>query len=932
MVWKERRVEAPRPGIIRFGFDYRLEPENLTLEPAGGFTRVAFRGGHQAGLPGAPQLPFLMVHVAIPEGAKLAGVQVQQLEQKGLEGTHAVMPAQLPGIAELRFRPDQLRQRYASLLQQKAQPLAEVRKAFVEPNKKLYQLQSPFPAAVAEVVSQQSVGPYQVVAIRVNPVQYVPARGALLANAAFTLTVDTIRTLQSEPERSRYTREQLELAYEIASRLVLNPGILRLPEGFKAPGSQFPYVILTNKAMRAEFDRLAEWKTACGLGARVVTKEDVLAKVYGDFAVVGGVPARDEQETLRNFLKWACRKWGICYLVIGGDTDVIPVREVAALSHYNTYERQNQAAPDEDKCVYNTVKKQAHIRMAAAIATTTPLLAASSGVRIPYNPTASAITPGWYFAADASYAAASASPTKYVVVKGPAGLVDDARGFYRIDATYSIPTDLYYASLDSARYGKAGKHDWDALDQGLYGYYSETGEPSGIDFRFDVCAGRLPCANAAEAKAVVDKLLRYERFEGIDALATRKAIFAADYWGAPVVCFAAPAGTALGDNQYRLTGSTTCRLLLKETPAANVDLIADDGAGIYRQIPYRADADATHPGWYFATGPVSTTASHFPLFGIDLPIPTRYIVVRGPAGTLSPSAYWVDNAAADGALVEKEQARQLFRAQAPQVDLHARLYRDFASTPAAAAGDSVTTDVLDTTSLTTEWNKGALFVSLSGHGWPGGCCTVGRTEADAFTNSMNLPVVVADSCSTANFQENDAFGEKLLLNPNGGAIAYLGNTRYSWIGMGDDVERLFWDALFVGGHTASLGTGFGARFATLTSGTGWILLWKWIVLAQNLLGDPSLKPWAGVPQRMSLALPAKATPLSNLTVTVADADGAPVALARVVAYQAGRMVRAAYTDAAGKATVSLSGSVRGAVTITAVKPGAVPVQKTINLV
>lgn len=349
--------------------------------------------------------------------------------------------------------------------------------------------------------------------------------------------------------------------------------------------------------------------------------------------------------------------------------------------------------------------------MKDAITSTTPLLAISSGVRIPYNPAASPASMGWYFASSATFTVASPVPTKYVVVKGPAATIDDAAGFYKIADTFSIPTDLYYASLESARYNKADKHDWDALQSGLYGYYTETGEPSGIAFTFNVCTGRAPCAGVEQAKAFVDKVIRYEKFDGISSLAARKAIFAADYWGGPKVVVPNPAA----DNRYELANSTTCRITLKDVPGVTIDLIADDGAGVYREIPYRFAAAASSPGWYFAQGPATLVPSGFQIFGIDIRIPTKYIVVRGPAGTLSPGSYWVDNAEPDGGLVEKEQVRALFRAQAPQVDLHTRLYRDFASTPAPMGGEPVTTGVLDAAALTAKVNDGAMFLSLTGH-------------------------------------------------------------------------------------------------------------------------------------------------------------------------------------------------------------------------
>jgi hypothetical protein len=927
-MWNLRRLEPAGENQFRLGLDYKMDQADLTVRHEAEYTVLDLRGGQAAAAPGAPALPFLTVRVAVPEGARVAGVSVVDAQREPLEGTHVVMPGQFPRLADLRSDSRDLAQRYADFLQNRTiRPQAEA-PAFVAPDPALYRQAELLPAETAVAAGEQKVGPYRVLAIRVNPVQYVPAKGALVVSRSLSLAVDLIRPEKRTPQRQRFGREQLEMYYEIAAGLVVNPDWLTRPEGFKAPGGKYPYLVLTTSAMRSEFDRLAEWKTSCGLPARVVTKEEILNKVYGDFTLAHGVAARDTQEILRNFLQWAYRAWQVCYLVIGGDTEAIPVRQVAALSHYNWYQKMPGTAPDENRSCYDPVKKQANIRMKDVVAAATPLLAITSGKRVPYNPSASGASLGWYYATDDTFSAQSPTPTWYVVVKGPAGTVNDATGFYRIDPAYSIPTDLYYASLESPRYARAGRHDWDALNNGLYGYYNETGEPSGIDFTFNLCTGRLPCATQPEAKVVVDKLIRYEKYDGISNLATRRALFAADYWAGPTVVWP----DAAAENRYALADPTTCRITLKETPGVNVDLIADDGAGVYRLIPHQFGATPANPGWYFAAGPATLAPSEISLLGITLRIPTPYIVVRGPAGTLSPNAYWVDNAGPDGALVEKEQARALFRAQAPQVDLHTRLYRDFASTPAASPGEAVTTGVLDTASLQDAWSDGAAFVSLSGHGWPGGCCTVSTTQADGVTNGMNLPVVVADSCSTNNFEENDAFSERLLLNPAGGAIAYLGNTRFSWIGMGDDVERLFWDALFAGGTATSLGHGFASRFLALSSDSGWAVLWKWIILAQNLLGDPAMRPWAGVPRRLSLRVPSRATPVSAIAVAVTDEADHPVPFARVCAYQRGRLMQVGYTDSTGRCGLSLAGASRGTVAVTATKAGCVPLQQAVTLI
>jgi hypothetical protein len=721
-MWTKKQLDSPWAGQIRIGYEFTMSETGLTIGEESGFTRIALEGGTESSPPGYPLVPHLVVQIAVPDGARVVGVKPMQAVSERIAGDHVVMPAQLPGLAlerlrpdELRLRPPQLMERFDQIRQLRLPEPDRLRLPFQMPDLVAYRIRGYFPASLAEVATERNLGPYRILTVRVNPIQFRPRDSAIWVHRSFTLAID----LQPEarlPSAAHWSAEQLERWYELASSLVLNPEDLTLPARYQAPVGETPYLILTNRAMQPEFDRLAEWKTQSGLAARVVTVEDVLGKVYGDFSMGAGGAARDTQEVIRNFLKWAAVRWRVCYLLLGGDTDVIPVRQVASLSHYNWYTKETAAKPEENRCVYDAARKQANIRMKDPLAAATPLLAITSGRRIPYNESASATSPGWYWATSETYAVRSPVPTRFVVLKGPAVLIDDAAGFYRVEAAHSIPTDLYYASLFAPQYGRRDRHDWDLRNTGLYGYYNESGEPSGIDFIPDLCVGRIPCSGTAQAKAVVDKLIRYERYEGISDAAARRALFAADYWFGPTLVGQAPTtATAPGENQFALANATTCRIVLKEVPGTAVDLIAEDGPASFRKLPFRPDASPERPGWYFAEGPSTLSPARLRILTFDLPYPTRYIMVRGPAGTLAPVWYWVDNAGPDLALQEKEQVRSLFRVRAPRVSHHRRLHRDFASIPAAAPGETVGTAMLTAPDLVRAFNQGTLFCSLSGH-------------------------------------------------------------------------------------------------------------------------------------------------------------------------------------------------------------------------
>ena len=91
----------------------------------------------------------------------------------------------------------------------------------------------------------------------------------------------------------------------------------RLPDG----SGPVRYVILTgdDPALASAWQPLADWKTATGDPARVVTT----AWVREHYA--GGA---DLAEKIRLFLRDAHQAWGLAAVLLGGDTDLVPTRMV----------------------------------------------------------------------------------------------------------------------------------------------------------------------------------------------------------------------------------------------------------------------------------------------------------------------------------------------------------------------------------------------------------------------------------------------------------------------------------------------------------------------------------------------------------------------------------------------------------------------------
>ena len=88
------------------------------------------------------------------------------------------------------------------------------------------------------------------------------------------------------------------------------------------------YVIITRESLAAEFQRLADYRTAHGLPAEVRTVESI------DAQYPGGV---DAAERVRLYLQDAYAQSGTLWVLLGGDAEVVPVR-YARSSLYNLEE------------------------------------------------------------------------------------------------------------------------------------------------------------------------------------------------------------------------------------------------------------------------------------------------------------------------------------------------------------------------------------------------------------------------------------------------------------------------------------------------------------------------------------------------------------------------------------------------------------------
>jgi hypothetical protein len=899
---------------------------------------VSLVGGGQSGEVGGPDLPQMTFEVALPPNTSAGSVDVEHEDEQIVLHERAILrPVQPPAPGSCRHADPRLKE--DGLV--RAWPTPHP----VPPNPELYRraYTEERPGAYVVVIDHQ--GPNGIARLAARPLS-LREDGALVLHTQLKITVHLVALKEDDkarqPQMRFHSRQQAVRWTELAASRVINPkDVARLGDylGFL---SHADYLIITSSRRWdasaiapigtsigdsvAEFERLASWKRQKGLSARVVTVDDIVAGRYGKFT---GACRRDLQEVLREFIKWAYREWGVTWLLLGGDADIIPVRKV--VGYVGGITPATKDPPDDGGSFWTASALKLHIT-----APIDDLIRTSDGRRLRYSVDGSGSTPRWSYTTDETYANVSSMATQFVRVDGSASDLQTEELFV-LNNDNAIPTDLYYATVAGygatggdplyfcdARTGALGSRcttrDWDWKNNGLYGQYNNDGDLGGQTYTADISVGRAPVSSAGDAKAFVDKVIGYENSGLFSGQWIKKLLLVSSNWGGRFSVGPAP---VLADYTYlHVTGGTHTVIQLAAAPSGSqTKLISVAANGTELVVPFRTDAAPGRPGWTYVRSATDMTASVIEIWVpwqlLEIPIPTRWIVVYG-AANLTPAVFVIDDAVADGSMTDQEALRHQLATTVPgwwDVD---RLYEDDIDLdpPDRAAAHLAH---LTQPALETRLDAGPHIVSLSGHGnWPS-CCGLDPGLNSRLTNAGTPFIGYADSCLTNEFDLTYAISQDLVTNVNGGAVAYIGNSRFSWIGVGDDFQRNCFAGLPA---TTAIGLLNDRRCAGVHLLPGDERYNRWSIFSLNLMGDPEMR----------LRVRALRFPCVELAATVrldrpyivrVLQNSSPVSQA-VVTATSGEWQTQAITDREGSAALNLTGAPMGDLSITVTHPDLLP--------
>lgn len=297
---------------------FSVSADRVRVVQEGGLSQVQvdralpeFRAGH-------PDLPWIGEPLEVPSGYRATAIEVLSIDTERL-GERVMLPSAI--------RPEP-----------GAGPVVRT-----EPDRALFSRAGFQPESPARLGLQGSMRGKNIVYVQWCPARWDASNGMLerVSSVRVRLTLEP-----GFPEPLRRDRivpewENLRPVRDRAGVISIesSPGAgNRGPQPFRATqvpsvlGSPVRYLIITSDEMAAEYQRLADWKTESGFPAVVRTVSFIRQNYPG---------AADDAERIRMFIADAYSRWGTQFVLLGGDTPVIPVRYA-----YTTYYGGENIASD----------------------------------------------------------------------------------------------------------------------------------------------------------------------------------------------------------------------------------------------------------------------------------------------------------------------------------------------------------------------------------------------------------------------------------------------------------------------------------------------------------------------------------------------------------------------------------------------------------
>jgi len=276
-----------RAGIVQRIYEFK----DPAIQSRGNYSIICFDGSKLVGQPGKASIPFFPVKLLLPPGESAVSISIQYEKPVTLEGHFMLFPQQEP------------------------RPLSEPAEGQLKTDPDFYASSMEYPSNYKPHLETHYYNGCGIALSAFTPLRYLPSEGLVTYYQRVIITIKTSPDRNSTESLNLFYPSEKKMAY--LEQLVQNPDQVRqYYSARELRTNDYDYLIITRNQYLAEFDTLVNFYKPRGIRAKVVSTEFIFSDTTG----------ADRQEKIRNYIGGQYQQCGIDYVMIGGDTAIIPYR------------------------------------------------------------------------------------------------------------------------------------------------------------------------------------------------------------------------------------------------------------------------------------------------------------------------------------------------------------------------------------------------------------------------------------------------------------------------------------------------------------------------------------------------------------------------------------------------------------------------------
>jgi hypothetical protein len=239
--------------------------------------------------------------------------------------------------------------------------------------------------------------------------------------------------------------------------------------------------------------------------------------------------------------------------------------------------------------------------------------------------------------------------------------------------------------------------------------------------------------------------------------------------------------------------------------------------------------------------------------------------------------------------------------------------------------------------------NGQSLINHDGHGSTTvmgvGSGYLNTTDLDTITNAPEYGIIFSLGCWTTAF-DFSCIAEGWMNNPNGGGVAFVGNSSYGWgspgnpgFGISDIFDSRFFYSLLVEdnyhiGEALALCKSYFIPYSREKN------VYRWHQYQLNLLGEPEMMVWTALPESIVVAAPQSISlGSSSVLISVRNKNtNEPISNALVCLMKGSESYAAGHTDMSGQVFLQADPATTGDFMLTVTAHNYIPLETTLPVV